>query len=158
VDATIAMSTFALVVLGDKPTGGARAPRNATTASADSQVKRVRPTATAMIAAPQGATRVRDLAAQAAASAVRPRKEPATPDEWSRRDSDGLDSGDLAVALVDSKVTRQPIDVVRSVLEAHDNGVALNRIAKDVGVHHTAVKRIVDAAATHRRTDLAAVG
>jgi hypothetical protein len=36
-------------------------------------------------------------------------------------------------------------------------GVLLNRIAKDLKCHHTAVKRIVDAAGMHRQTELAAV-
>jgi len=59
---------------------------------------------------------------------------------------------------VDSKVTRQPIDTVRSALEAHDDGVALNRIAKDLNCHHTAVKRVIEAATALRQKELAAVG
>jgi hypothetical protein len=47
---------------------------------------------------------------------------------------------------------------VRAVIAAHDNGDRLNRIAKNVDRHHTAVKRIIDAAALHRQRQLVAVG
>ncbi|HKH51969.1 MAG TPA: hypothetical protein VKA77_09265 [Mycobacterium sp.] len=154
VDATIAVSTFALVVLGDKPMKRNRVSRSAATAAAVSEVRRVGSTATATPAASRTATRNRDVAPDAAQL----RTEPATSNEVSRRELTGFDAADLAVALVESKVTRQPIDIVRAVLEAHHNGDALNRIAKDLNCHHTAVKRIIDAATTHRHSDLAAVG
>jgi hypothetical protein len=151
VDATIAVSTFALVVLGDKPTRRSSGARSAGTTSA-SHCRRGGTAATATAAESRTATPNRVVAPTGA----RRRTEPATPDEVSRRDLTGFDAADLAVALVESKVTRQPVEVVRAVLEAHDDGVVLNRIAKDVGVHHTAVRRIIDTATAHRQRDLAA--
>jgi hypothetical protein len=129
VDATIAVSTFALVVLGDKPTKRNQVSRSAATAAAVSEVRRIGSAANATPAVSLSATRNRDVALEAAASAVRPRTETATPDAPWKRDSAELE--ELAVALVESKATRQPVEVVRAVLDAHDDGVALNRIAKD---------------------------
>lgn len=60
---------------------------------------------------------------------------------------------ELAATLVAEKVTRQPVEVVAHILAAHDSGDALNRIAKNVGVHHSAVSRVIDAAA-HRQCTL----
>ena len=51
-----------------------------------------------------------------------------------------------------------PVEVVRAILEAHNNGDPLNRIAKNVDRHHTAVKRIIDAAAARVDRQLAATG
>ncbi|AGB21650.1 Protein of unknown function (DUF2637) [Mycobacterium sp. JS623] len=146
VDATIAVSTFALVVLGDKPVRRARVSRSATSMS-KVQVREVGSSGTSAA----GATRKRDLAPQTAVSAVGKRTQPATLGAALHRDVAGLD--ELAVALVESKTTRQPVATVRVILEAESKGVAPNRIAKDVGVHHTAVKRILDAAAAANGRD-----
>src|SRR4029079_16757486 len=139
VDATIAVSTFALVVLGEKPTRRNSSARGAATTSA-SQVRRGVITASATTATSRTAIRNREVTT----SAARLRKATANGVGASRPDLDGFGAADLALALVESKVTRQPIEVVRAVLIAHDNGEALNRIAKEVGVHHTAVKRIIE--------------
>jgi hypothetical protein len=65
----------------------------------------------------------------------------------------------LAARLVSDKITRQPLEIVHVVLAAHANGDPLNRIAKDVYRHHSAVKRILDAATAHREAhQFAAVG
>lgn len=61
---------------------------------------------------------------------------------------------ELAAVLVAEKVTRQPVVVVARILAAHDSGDPRNRIAKNVGVHHSAVSRIIDAAAAHRQRTL----
>ena len=54
-------------------------------------------------------------------------------------------------------MTRKPAEVVARILAAHDSGDPLNRIAKNVGVHHSAVSRVVDTAAAHRQRTLTAV-
>jgi hypothetical protein len=41
--------------------------------------------------------------------------------------------------------------VVASILLAHAEGTATNRIASDMGIHHKTVSRIIDAAENHRR-------
>jgi hypothetical protein len=63
---------------------------------------------------------------------------------------------ELAATLIAKKVTRKPVEVVARILAAHDSGDPLNRIAKDIGVHHSAVSRIIDAAAAHRQRTLTA--
>ncbi len=52
----------------------------------------------------------------------------------------------LAAQLVATKTTRQPVETVEAILTAHHNGDPLNRIAAALGVHHSAVKRVLDAA------------
>ena len=52
----------------------------------------------------------------------------------------------LAAELVAAKVTRKPVETVEAILVAHRNGDPLNRIAANLGVHHSAVKRVLDAA------------
>ncbi len=52
----------------------------------------------------------------------------------------------LAAELVATKTTRQPVATVEAILIAHHNGDPLNRIAATLGVHHSAVKRVLDAA------------
>jgi hypothetical protein len=161
VDATIGVSTFALVVLGEKPTSRVRNPRPATPAPATPQVKAVAPTATATHTAPPTATPNRDMqrgpAPKTATTATTKFREPASPENTLRPVS-GDATSDLAAELVRDKATRQPVEIVRAVIAAHNNGDPLNRIAKDVDRHHTAVKRIIDAAAVHRQRQLAAVG
>lgn len=55
-------------------------------------------------------------------------------------------TGMLAAELVAAKATRQPVATVEAILEAHQKGDPLNRIAADLGVHHSAVKRVLEAA------------
>jgi hypothetical protein len=62
----------------------------------------------------------------------------------------------LAAELVAAKVTRQPVETVATIIIAHESGDPLNRIAASVGVHHSAVKRVLDAANTHREPNLRA--
>ena len=51
-----------------------------------------------------------------------------------------------AAQLVATKTTRQPVETVEAILTAHHNGDPLNRIAASLGVHHSAVKRVLEAA------------
>ena len=60
-----------------------------------------------------------------------------------------LTTAQLAAQLVAAKVTRQPVKTVTAILVANGNGDPLNRIAAAVGVHHSAVKRVLDAADIH---------
>jgi hypothetical protein len=57
----------------------------------------------------------------------------------------------LAQALVDAGATTKPVAVVASILAAHAEGTAPNRIASDTGIHHKTVSKIIDAADNHRR-------
>jgi hypothetical protein len=99
----------------------------------------------------------RDPAPETATTATTKVREPAS-QENTLRPVSGDATSDLAAELVRDKATKQSVEIVRAVIAAHDNGDPLNRIAKDVARHHTAVKRIIDAAAVHRQPPLAAVG
>lgn len=63
----------------------------------------------------------------------------------------------LAADLVAAKVTRKPVATVEAILEAHHNGDPLNRIAATLGVHHSAVRRVLEAAEERERGQLVAV-
>ena len=53
--------------------------------------------------------------------------------------------------VVDAGATTKPAAVVASILAAHAEGTALNRIASNTGIHHKKVSKIIDAAENHRR-------
>jgi hypothetical protein len=147
VDTTVAVSTLMLVALGDKPIRRART----VTAPASAQVKASAPTAPAPVSAPPRPHSVR--ADQDASSAESARVDPAllaasAPDQHAGA---GADHAALAQALVDAGATTKPAAVVASILAAHTEGTALNRIASDLGIHHKTVSKIIDAAENHRR-------
>jgi hypothetical protein len=156
VDATIGVSTFALVVLGEKPVRRARTPRVQPPKTAAPQFKTVPSNAHATRGVPEfapsnraPATPSSDTATSAAATAT------ATATQTI---ADGDATATLAERLVRDKATRQPLEIVSAILAAHKRGDPLNRIAKDVRRHHSAVKRIIDAAAEHRQQQLVAAG
>ena len=147
IDTAVAVSTLMLVAVGDKP---ARRTRTVT-APASAQVKASAPTAPAPVSAPPRPHSVR--ADQDASSAESARVDPAllaasAPDQHAGA---GADHAALAQALIDAGATTKPAAVVASILAAHTEGTALNRIASDLGIHHKTVSKIIDAAENHRR-------
>lgn len=141
IDLAIGVATLALVTIGDKP---ARRARTAT---------RCTPTPAAIGATPDPAPTIATTATPATIS--RDITAPSGTVSASIRVDD--QTRNLAVALVAEKVTRQPVETVVRILAAHDAGDPLNRIAKNVGVHHSAVTRVIDAAAAHAQCVLEAV-
>lgn len=144
IDLAIGVATLALVAIGDKPE---RRGRYATRIAGS-------------IAAPgvSTATSKRDAATNSPrAGATVDRAEATTKDK--RSTAPGADDSirELAETLVAKKVTRQSVDKVAAILAAHDHGDPLNRIAKQLGAHHTAVSRVIEAAAAHNQRTLAAV-
>jgi hypothetical protein len=156
VDATIGVSTFALVALGERPTRRARAPR-LTTLAATSQVNAVASTAPA-----SGGPHRSALSKRAPETPNRAGRDDSAPDSAATAAlpaSDGDATSALAARLVRDRATKQPLEIVHAVLAAHENGDPLNRISKDVHRHHSAVKRIIDAATAHHEAQqFAAVG
>jgi hypothetical protein len=126
IDLAIAVATLALVAIGDKP---ARRGRTATRSAACG-------------ATPDRATTV----AVPAPTAVK-RDQPTAPEPASAQ----AVTHELAAILVAEKLTRQPLAVVAQILTAHDAGDPLNRIAKNLGVHHSAVSRVIEAADSYRQ-------
>ncbi len=124
IDLAVGVATVALVAVGDKPT-----PRSTTTT------------------VPAAAGAAPTLAAADAGPPARSTATPA-PAVVAPVASVGatVDAASRAAALVAAKVTRQPVGTVQAILEAHEGGDALNRIAADLGVHHSAVRRVLDAA------------
>jgi hypothetical protein len=147
IDTTVAISTMMLVALGDKPARRTRI----VTAPASVQVKGSAPTAPAPVSAPPRPHSVRadQIAPSAESAPVDPALRTAsTPDQ---RAGVRVDYAALAQALVDAVATTKPAAVVASILSAHAEGTALNRIASDIGIHHKTVSRIIDAAENHRQ-------
>ena len=133
IDLAVGVATVALVAIGDKPT-----PRSAT--------------ATVLSAAgvPPGMAApgaARDSATPACAAAATAGDPTAT-----------ISAADRAAELVATKVTRQPVETVQAILEAHDRGDALNRIAANLGVHHSAVRRVLHAAHPQDRAERVVAG
>ena len=144
VDTAVALM---LVALGDKP---ARSTRTAT-APASAQVKASAPIAPEPVSAPPRPHSVcADQVASSAKSAPVDSALRAASAPGQRADA-GADHAALAQALVDAGATTKPAAVVASILSAHAEGTALNRIASDMGIHHKTVSKIIDAAENHRR-------
>ncbi|CAM5741916.1 hypothetical protein MAUB1S_02954 [Mycolicibacterium aubagnense] len=137
IDLAIGVATLALVAVGDKPARCARSATRGTTATAatDRYTAKVRP--------PMAAMMYRDTATPA-----KPKIAPSpNADDPIRQ---------LAVELVRQKVTRKPVETVAAVLAAREQGHALNRIAKQVGIHHSAASRIIAAAVKQQQFSAAA--
>jgi hypothetical protein len=144
IDLAIGVATLALVAIGDKP---ARRSHNATRNAA----------ATTSPGAISATSKREPAAISLRAGVLSDRANATTPDKRSATPSADDPIRELADTLVAEKVTRQSIDRVAAILAAHEHGDPLNRIAKQVGVHHTAVSRVIDAAAERRQRTLEAV-
>lgn len=144
IDLAIGVATLALVAIGDKP---ARRSRTAT-----SSATRTRSASVAV------ANAKRDVMTAKTASAVTVIRDAETSPE-SGRAVVNADSATLRLAeeLVAEKATRQPVEVVVAILTAHQAGDPLNRIARNLGVHHSAVSRVLEAAAKIDQGQLMAV-
>ncbi|GFG87772.1 helix-turn-helix domain-containing protein [Mycolicibacter algericus] len=145
IDLAIGVATLALVAVGDQP---ARRRRNAP-CSAD-----IAAAPTARSASPNRGHQTAPPASKAAmersgAGTRRAQGAAVGADAYAR----GL-AAELAAELVAMKATSQPVDVVTQILAARQAGDPLNRIAKRVGVHHSTVARIINAADVHRRRTL----
>ncbi|MGV0838483.1 DUF2637 domain-containing protein [Mycolicibacterium thermoresistibile] len=138
IDLAIGVATLALVAIGDKP------------------ARRIRPAGrSAAVPATSGAVANRD---PASATAITTGGDAASPRRPSPTYIADQSTRDLAVALVAEKATgRQPLEVVERILTAYDSGDPPNRIAKNLRVHHSAVSRVIEAAAVHRQGVLEAV-
>lgn len=148
VDAGIAVSTVALVVL--RPTSAADL-RAARAVAAPLAVQTSAPADCAAPAVP-AAPAPRPAPAPRHRAPVRPALQtvPATAVHACE------DTAAIAQALVDGGATTKSLEQVQQVLEAHAAGAAITRIATHVGVHHATVRKIINAASGYRQ--LATVG
>ena len=139
IDLAIGVATLALVAIGDKPARNRRSANGGAAASAATGATLSRGAATPSPGS--GANRTPD-----STPAPSPLGAALVADEATQ---------ELAAALVAEKITRQPVDVVARILVAHARRDPLNRIAKNVGVHHSAVSRVIEAAAARDHRPLA---
>lgn len=126
IDLAIGVATLALVAIGDKP--ARRASNAARGAATDAAPKRA-------------------IATGKSASGQKPSRAETPPAEAERGNlSAHGEARELAAELVAAKVTRQPLAIVDAILAAHETGHTRNRIAKDLGIHHSAVSKVIEAA------------
>jgi len=164
IDTAVAVSTMMLVALGDKPVRRARAvgaqiaPAQRPAQGAN---KGVNATARRQAVQPSIAqTPVPSAPARAQTSA------PSVPTwvasgQGSARTAAHAGDADLAsiaVDLLESGVTTQPVDTVIAVLAATRDGASINAAAKASGINYRTAQRIVEGAAERRRRQLVAVG
>lgn len=135
IDLAVCVATVALVAVGDRPS-----PRSATAMMPSTPPTPSVPVSSgAAVARSAGGLERPGIASPAAADAA-------------------VDVAGRAAALVATEVTRQSVETVQAILEAHDRGTALNKIAKDVGAHHSTVRKVLDADAALDRGDGVAAG
>jgi hypothetical protein len=149
-DAAVSVSTLMLVALGDKPARRSR-PVNPTAAaqpagaqgrggvarhSAEHQVRRGVQAQTVQIAQPHKPVSVQpepvqrdDVLAQAATQA----------------------DAEIAMDLIASGATTQPVETVIAVLAARRDGASINAAARASGINYRTAQRIVVGAAEHRQ-------
>ena len=158
-DTAVAVSTMMLVALGDKP---ARRTRTVI-ASANTQTPTMQrlpqpPTQNAKAeVTPFAPTTAR------AQTSVSVQPDPAhTVQASAQTQATQVDGeiaqvdADLALDLIASGVTTQPVETVIAVLSSHRGGASINAAAKASGINYRTAQRIVTAAAEHRQ--LLAVG
>jgi hypothetical protein len=148
VDAGIAVSTVALVVLRPASAADLRAARAATAAAHPSAERPARAAAPAPAGSGAPARSGRPAPAPSA-----PRSRTAhAPALWTVPAGAGdADVSAIARALVDAGATTKNVDQVEQVLTAHARGTAVTRIAADAGIHHKTARVIIDAAAGHQQ-------
>jgi hypothetical protein len=153
IDTAVAVSTLMLVALADKPACRTRT----VTASASAQTR------TAHSAKAQGnavaggkapAQKVQLLPVQTPLP-VQPDSTPTAQD--STQAAATQDDAVLALELIASGVTTQPVETVTAVLSASRDGLSINAAAKASGINYRTAQRIVEAAAEHRQRKLVAV-
>lgn len=151
IDTAVAVSTLMLVALGDKPARRSRAVH--TSADAHSHFTQC---------APQSPTRSAKSKVRAAArtflhsQASRPiQPQPAqTMQAPAQTEATQIDT-DLALELIASAATTQPVETVVAVLAASRDGASINAAAKASGINYRTAQRIVRAAEEYRRSELA---
>ncbi|MBV0917238.1 DUF2637 domain-containing protein [Mycobacteroides chelonae] len=159
IDAGIAVSSVALVVL--RPLSGAdeRAARMAQrTASPQLSKPTVPPTAPRQVTptAPSPAPTAPRPASPAAPAAPRPASSSA-PQGSPSAPNPAPEVAALAERIVESRAVRQDVKTVARILELAESESRKNIVAERAGVHHSVVSKVLEAAETQRRHSLAVV-
>jgi hypothetical protein len=153
IDTTVAVSTLMLVALGDKPARRSRA----VATSASAEVHSVHNLAQASVRSAKAQLK---RFAQTEARSQKPvsaRPNSAQKMQSSTQaDATHVDA-DLALELIASGVTTQPVEIVIAVIVASGNGASINAAARAAGINHRTAQRVVKAAREHRQGQLAVV-
>jgi hypothetical protein len=158
IDTAVAVSTMMLVALGDKPTR--RAPRVSTQTATVQRAAQTPVQSAKLQVKPITRTSARAQRVQAAGTqtSVLVELDPAQTVQGSAQtEATQVDAG-LALELIASGVTTQPVETVIAVLAASRDGASINAAAKVSGINYRTAQRIVEGAAEHRQRQLAAVG
>ncbi|MDI3312945.1 MAG: DUF2637 domain-containing protein [Mycobacterium sp.] len=157
IDTAVAVSTLMLVALGDKPVR--RAPR-VSPQTAPVHTAALTPVQRAKAnfkASAQGGIRVPPSASVQPNPAHTVQDSAQTQAPQADAEIAQADA-DLALELIASGVTTQPVETVIAVLAATRGGASINAAAKASGINYRTAQRIVEAAAEHRQRQLVAVG
>jgi hypothetical protein len=155
IDTAVAVSTMMLVALGDKPVRRARAVDTsvgARTLGAKPQVNGAVQSTKSQVKAAAGAESS-PIGQRKTPAPVQPHPVPTVGN--SVQPEVAQDDADLASDLIASRVTTQRIQTVIAVLAARRQGASINAAAKASGINYRTAKRIVEAAARHRKPELA---
>ena len=99
--------------------------------------------------APTG-TRTRTVQAERGQTAVSGQADLAQIQGSAQTEATQVDT-DLALDLIASGVTTQPVETVIAVLSSHRGGASINAAAKASGINYRTAQRIVEAAAERRQ-------
>lgn len=160
IDTSVAVATVMLVALGDKPARRVR-PRavspEAEFSMARGRNRRMSQGATVEVSpfVPHGgAQALHTKRAQTAASVS---AGPAQDLHTSAQPSAAEVDADIALALIASGATTQPVETVLAVLSARRSGASINAAAKASGINFRTAQRIVDGAMERRQRQFVAV-
>lgn len=154
IDLAIGVATLALVAVGDKPT------RRVTPRAATSQVSKPPATSNAPRPTTSTASTTAPLAPRTAspdAPSVPRTAPPAAPQGSSDSASPAPETVALAEKIVSSRAVRQPVGMVARILELSETETRKAVIERQLGVHHSVITKVLEAAETQRRHGLVAV-
>jgi hypothetical protein len=161
IDTAVGVSTMMLVALGDKParraravtsSGGTQTPTKQRLTQPPTQNVKAEITLFAPTSAgPQTDASVQPDPAQTVQGAAHTKAKPVD------AESPQVDAN-LALQLIASGVTTQPVETVIEVLSSHCRGATINAAAKASGINYRTAQRIVEGATEYRQRQLAAVG
>ena len=150
IDTAVAVYTLMLVALGDKP---ARRTRTVTM-PANTQTPAMQ--RAGQPAAQSAKTRVQPVQPVPVQGSAPAQPDPAQTAQSTQTGATHVDA-DLALDLITSGVTTQPVESVIAVLSSHREGASINAAAKASGINYRTAQRIVEAPAEHRQRKLAVV-
>jgi Protein of unknown function (DUF2637) len=153
IDTAVAVATLMLVALGDKPARRTRTMK--ASISADSPTVPGLPRRRAQSAKADVSRRRPSSGGIPTSATLRPH--PASPEQGSVQAEATQADANLALDLIASGVTTQPVETVVAVLSSHRDGASINAAARASGINFRTAKRIVEAAA-ERQQDLLATG